>query len=128
MKPNGYIAARDRPARRAFLETTLALGAGTLIAPSLDAQGSSPATRADVKPPLPAVLPELPARVFVDHDGSRLERADRVGRRFTTARAAVAFDIDGEQIRAIYLIANPEKLAQLSGGARSKVNPSFEQN
>jgi len=79
------------PARRAFLETTLALGAGTLIAPWLDAQDSSPATRADVKSPLPAALPELPARVFVDHDGSRLERADRVGRRFTTARADVAF-------------------------------------
>ena len=75
MKPDGCIPTRARPARRAFLETTLALGAGTLIAPSLDAQGSSPATRADVKPPLPTVLPELPARVFVDHDGSRLERA-----------------------------------------------------
>jgi len=45
-----------------------------------------------------------------------------------TPRSVVAFDIDGEQIRAIYLIANPEKLAQLSGGARSKVNPSFDQN
>jgi len=37
--------------------------------------------------------------------------------------AAVAFDIDGEQIRAIYLIANPEKLAQLSGGARFEGDP-----
>src|SRR2546428_5897984 len=91
MKPDGHTATKARSARRAFLETTLGLGAGTLIAPSLDAPGSSPATRADVKPPLPTVLPELPARVFVDHDGSRLERADRVGRRFTTARAEVAF-------------------------------------
>ena len=91
MKPSGSIPARARPARRAFLETTLALGAGTLFAPSLDAQGSAPTTRADVKSPLPTVLPELPARVFVDHDGSRLERAERVGRRFTTARAEVAF-------------------------------------
>ena len=51
-----------------------------------------------------------------------------VAYRGLTPRAAVAFDIDGERIRAIYLIANPEKLAQLSGGARSKVNPSFDQN
>jgi RNA polymerase sigma-70 factor (ECF subfamily) len=45
-----------------------------------------------------------------------------------TPRAAVAFDIDGERIRTIYLIANPEKLTQLPGGARSKTNPSFDQN
>ncbi len=37
-----------------------------------------------------------------------------VAYRGTTPRAAVAFDIDGEQIRAIYLIANPEKLRRLS--------------
>jgi hypothetical protein len=90
MKPEGCLPTQARSARRAFLETTLALGAGTLIAPSLDAQGSSPAMRTDVASPLPTMLPELPARVFVDHDGSRLERADRVGRRFTTARAEVA--------------------------------------
>jgi len=37
-----------------------------------------------------------------------------VAYRGTTPRAAVAFDIDGEQIRAIYLIANPEKLQRIS--------------
>jgi len=45
-----------------------------------------------------------------------------------TPRAAVAFDIDGGRIRTIYLIANPEKLALLPGGARSKASPSFDQN
>jgi hypothetical protein len=33
--------------------------------------------------------------------------------RGTTPRATVAFDTDGERIRAIYLIANPEKLRRL---------------
>jgi RNA polymerase sigma-70 factor (ECF subfamily) len=31
-------------------------------------------------------------------------------------RAAVAFDIEGDRIRTIYLIGNPEKLAKLPGG------------
>jgi len=34
-----------------------------------------------------------------------------------TPRAAVAFDIEGGRIRAIYLIGNPAKLAKLSGGS-----------
>jgi len=36
-----------------------------------------------------------------------------VAYRGVTPRAAVAFDIDGERIRAIYLIANPKKLQRL---------------
>jgi RNA polymerase sigma-70 factor, ECF subfamily len=44
-----------------------------------------------------------------------------------TPRAAVAFDIDGDRIRTIYLMANPEKLARLPGGERLEANPSFHQ-
>ncbi|HEY5792688.1 MAG TPA: RNA polymerase sigma-70 factor [Chthoniobacterales bacterium] len=44
-----------------------------------------------------------------------------------TPRAAIAFDIDGERIRTIYLIANPEKLASLPGG-RPKTDASFDRN
>ncbi len=36
-----------------------------------------------------------------------------VAYRGATPRAAIAFDIDGERIRAIYLIANPQKLQRL---------------
>ena len=49
-------------------------------------------------------------REFLEEGGLDLERVYRLKR-----------DLE-------YLIANPEKLAQLSGGARSNVNPSFEQN
>ncbi len=91
-------------------------------------------------PRRPIVGAESVSRLLL-HEAPREEAASTVSRlvsvnglpgfvayRGLTPRAAVAFDIDGEQIRAIYLIANPEKLAQLSGGARSKVNPSFDQN
>jgi len=48
--------------------------------------------------------------------------------RGATPRAAVAFDTDGELIRAIYLIANPEKLRRLPGSRSYSANRSFDRN
>jgi RNA polymerase sigma-70 factor (ECF subfamily) len=47
--------------------------------------------------------------------------------RGATPRAAVAFDTDGELIRAIYLIANPAKLRRLPGSRSQSANRSFDQ-
>jgi len=75
-------------ARRTFLGNAVKLGVGSALIGSSggtrDAEGETAgSTQA-------AALPEIPARVFVDHDGTRLEPADRQGSRFTSGRAAVA--------------------------------------
>ena len=81
------------PSRRAFLGSALTLGAGSLLVGSTlrgEAAGApGAAARKLANAPLPAALPGLPARVFVDHDGSRLVPASRQGTRYTTGRAAV---------------------------------------
>jgi hypothetical protein len=83
----------DQPSRRKFLGDALALGAGSLVLPSAVAHASSTSRAAsaahadastassdasDVAP----FAPELPARVYVDLDGSaRLIEASHQGGR-----------------------------------------------
>jgi alpha-galactosidase len=78
------------PSRRAFLQNTLKLGASSLLAASAlpGRAADAPPTSTANSSPL-AVLPELPARVFVSHDGSRLVSADRQGSRFTSDGAEI---------------------------------------
>jgi alpha-galactosidase len=82
------------PTRRAFLGQALTLGAGSLLmGPALRGQphtaSDGPRSAVAVMTPMPSVLPELPSRVLIEHDGSRLESAGRHGARFATAGAAV---------------------------------------
>lgn len=80
-------------ARRSFLGNALKLGAGSLLL------GSSPPVNAADKTISPAknshsltVLPELPTRVLIEHDGNHLKTAGRQGSRFTSDRTVVKFD------------------------------------
>lgn len=76
--------------RRTFLGHALTLGASSLLlgAP-LPARASMAAGKTAAPSPLPTTLPELPTRVLIDHDGSRLQSTDRQGSRYTSAQAAV---------------------------------------
>ncbi len=76
--------------RRAFLGNTLKLGAGSvLVGSSLgSAAPAEPQAKHTGSSPL-AVLPDLPTRVFVQHDGTRLVPTDRHGSRFTSSRASI---------------------------------------
>ncbi|HKB90035.1 MAG TPA: hypothetical protein VKC60_05910, partial [Opitutaceae bacterium] len=51
-----------------------------------------------------------------------------VSYRGNTPRAAAAFDIEGERIRTIYLIANPEKLQRLPGSPAQSESRPADQN
>jgi alpha-galactosidase len=75
--------------RRAFLGNALKLGTGSLlIGSSLRSNGSAgPEGKTTSSPPL-AVLPDLPTRVLIDHDGTSLMPTDRQGSRFTTSRVS----------------------------------------
>ena len=95
------------PARRAFLGQALTLGAGSLLLGSA-LRGQTSATSPAAMPAavttrmsMIAALPELPARVFIEHDGSRLESTERRGARFVSAQAAVtlASATDGVAVR-----------------------------
>jgi alpha-galactosidase len=80
----------DQSTRRAFLGDTLKFGAGSLLVGATlpgRAAGATPAATPGSS--MITELPELLARVFVDHDGTRLAPTDRQGRRFTSDRAAV---------------------------------------
>ena len=79
------------PSRRRFLGDALAIGASSLaLAPSLARASTAPpaTTAADPNAHTDAPLaPEIPARVYIDHDGSgRMVAASRQGTRFTTAQ------------------------------------------
>jgi alpha-galactosidase len=84
------------PDRRAFLGDALKLGAGSLLlGPALRAAAQS--DKATHRPAIGGTasamvvqLPDLPARVLVDHDGSGLVSAGRQGARFTTPHGSVA--------------------------------------
>ena len=95
------------PARRAFLGQALTLGAGSLLLGSA-LRGQTSATSLAATPaavttrmPMIAALPELPARVFIEHDGAHLESTERRGSRFVSAQAAVtlASAADGVAVR-----------------------------
>jgi alpha-galactosidase len=76
--------------RRAFLGKTLKLGAGSLLAGSaLPASGSDKTTDAGKNFHPLATLPELPARVLIEHENNHLLAAERQGSRFTSDRAVV---------------------------------------
>ena len=73
--------------RRAFLGQALTLGAGSLLAgPALAAPA---ANTAGAPSPMPTALPDLPARVLIDHDGTGFVTCTRQKNRFTSAQAAV---------------------------------------
>ncbi len=76
--------------RRAFLGQALALGAGSIVAGAAlpDAARAKDSNQIRKITTL-AVLPELPARVLVEREGSRLQTATRQGARFTTGEVAV---------------------------------------
>jgi alpha-galactosidase len=77
------------PSRRDFLGDALKLGAGSVLIASVPGGNASSSTDRAPSAPMITELPELPARVFIDHDGLRLVPADRRGLRFTSDRAAV---------------------------------------
>jgi hypothetical protein len=88
--------------RRTFLGNTLKLGAGSILL------GSSLPTSAADKTFSPAkkfgsfaVLPELPTRVLIEHEGNHFQMADRQGSRFTSARAVVNLvnSLLGQEVR-----------------------------
>ncbi len=99
--------------RRAFLRDAALLGAGSLALPaSLRAAAGSRGTvgagvgepvagRPDLEGPrrlsLPQRLPELPTRVYVQHEAPELVRASGAGKRFTTALATVT--VEGGRVR-----------------------------
>jgi alpha-galactosidase len=76
--------------RRDFLGNVLKLGAGSLlISSAFPGSVKAAATRAPANSSAPAVLPDLPARVFIDHDGRGFKPADRQGSRFSSSQATV---------------------------------------
>ena len=76
--------------RRAFLGNALKLGAGSLLVnSSLQSSAADEAAGPPARSPMISVLPELPVRVFVQHDGDRLQPAARQGSRFTSDQATV---------------------------------------
>jgi alpha-galactosidase len=76
--------------RRAFLGNTLKLGAGSLlIGSALPGSAKAAVTGTATRPLSLAVLPDLPARVFIDHDGRGFKPADRQGSRFSSSQATV---------------------------------------
>ena len=78
--------------RRAFLGSALKLGAGSvLLGSTLPGCTTTGAAKKSAPPHPLAQLPEMPTRVLVDHEGSRLVAAGRHGARFTTDRVAVNF-------------------------------------
>jgi alpha-galactosidase len=85
----------DHPTtRRRFLGDALTIGASTLVVSPAIARAGTPSREVhadDLDPHAIALLaPDLPARVYVDHDGSgRVTEAARQGRRFTTPQGAV---------------------------------------
>ena len=82
----------NNSSRRAFLGSALKLGAGSLLlSAALPGCTTTGAAKKSALSHSLAQLPELPTRVLVDHEGSRLMAAGRQGARFTTDRAAVNF-------------------------------------
>jgi alpha-galactosidase len=76
--------------RRAFFGRALKLGVGSMvIGSSLRDTAAAESSKKTRTAPALAVLPELPARVFVEHDGNRLQPADRQGSRFTSNQMVV---------------------------------------
>ena len=83
--------------RRTFLGDALTLAAGTLaLAPgsvsgaaARRVSGAASESTANAPRGMTARLPELPSRVYVDHDGGGLAEAQRHGRRFTSAHGVV---------------------------------------
>lgn len=92
----------NNPGRRAFLGHALKLGAGSLLVASSLPVNASDKTAIVVKNPHAlAALPELPTRVLIEHEGNRLQAADRQGSRFTSDRAVVnlAITAAGQEVR-----------------------------
>ncbi len=80
----------SNPTRRAFLGNALKLGTGSLlVGASLGSSAAVEAAGTTGSSPVITTLPDLPTRVFIDHDGARLGPTDRQGSRFTSDRAAV---------------------------------------
>ena len=83
-----------KTSRRAFVADTVKLGLGSLTAaaalPALARAGDPPSPAVPgPKPGLPRALPELPVRVYVQHDGPGLVALDRAGLMFAGKTAAV---------------------------------------
>ena len=80
----------NHPSRRAFLGHTLKLGAGSLLLGSSLPVAAADKTAGAAKNSQPlTVLPALPTRVFIAHDGNQLQTTGRQDSRFTSDRAAV---------------------------------------
>jgi alpha-galactosidase len=80
----------EQSTRRAFLGDALKLGAGSLlVGATLPSRAAGAAPTETAGSSMIVELPELPARVFIDSDGTHFVPAERTGRRFTSDRAAV---------------------------------------
>src|SRR5437764_2874312 len=84
----------DDPSRRRFLGDAFALGASSLILPHAFGTSQDPSMEPDDADVSVEVV-DLPSRVFIDHDGTGLKEARRVGARFTTALGAVELAANG---------------------------------
>jgi hypothetical protein len=80
--------------RRDFLGNALKLGAGSILigaspqkSAAAEAASESPGAMKSITTLVE--LPDFPARVFAEHDGSRLVPMDRQGSRFTSNQVAV---------------------------------------
>ena len=57
---------------------------------------ASRAESAQAAAPIGAALADIPARVYIDHEGRTLESTARQGTRFTSTRAAVTITPSGD--------------------------------
>jgi alpha-galactosidase len=89
---------KPQPHRRRFLQSGVTIGAGTLFFESVSRALAAETKSATTS--LPRRLPDIPTRVFVDHEGNRLETTSRHGSRFTSSAAEVELKptSDGTQV------------------------------
>ena len=106
------------PSRRRFLGDALAVGASSLVLPPALARAStpSPESRSDALDAgmIAPVALDLPARVYVDHDGSgRVIEAMRQGSRFTTSQGAAIQIVERDPGLAVAVSAPSTTIARV---------------
>jgi alpha-galactosidase len=89
------MSRHREPSRRRVLRSALSLG-GAAVAMGCTNRGeraphsrAAPASSVRTTSPMITALPELPARIFVDHGDGTLAMTTRAGNRFTTAHASI---------------------------------------
>jgi alpha-galactosidase len=92
----------DKSTRRAFLGTTIKLGAGSfLVGAALPNRTSATTPGAKAGSSMITELPGLPSRVFIDHDGTGPVAADRQGSRFSSGGTAVKLEEASTGLRVV---------------------------